>query len=65
MKENWNFHRGGGVIEQTPYNIWAELHTLSWFRGRGPTGKRRYLLTFKFFKDTSWSSWNFYFVQLG
>lgn len=19
MKENWNFHRGGGVIEQTPY----------------------------------------------
>ena len=19
MKENWNFHRGGGFIEQTPY----------------------------------------------
>lgn len=19
MKENWNFYRGGGVIEQTPY----------------------------------------------
>ena len=55
----------GEVGSQSKPLIWAELHTLSWFRGRGPTSKRRYLLTFKFLKDTSWSSLNFYFVQLG
>lgn len=55
MKQNWNFLRGVGVANP----FYGQSYTFC--LGLEVEDPK----TFKFFKDTSVSSWNFYFVQLG